>query len=99
MHVATFAVNHQGHPFMENLWENKPLRVSLAVTWFFSLFLAMEISPEMNEYFELVPFPSEFRTKLLGLIFFDVLGSWGVEILCKALLSDGTTTKRKKSGI
>eukprot|EP00027_Filamoeba_sp_ATCC50430_P010087 CAMPEP_0168541394 /NCGR_PEP_ID=MMETSP0413-20121227/794_1 /TAXON_ID=136452 /ORGANISM="Filamoeba nolandi, Strain NC-AS-23-1" /LENGTH=644 /DNA_ID=CAMNT_0008571207 /DNA_START=889 /DNA_END=2823 /DNA_ORIENTATION=- len=97
MHVATFAVNHQGHPFMENLWENKPLRFCLSVTWFFSLFLAMELSPEMNEYFELVPFPSEFRTTLLGLIFLDVLGAWGVEIFCKTVLSDGTTRKTKRS--
>jgi len=47
--------------------------------------LATEVSPSVNESFELVPFPSDFRPILLTLIALDFVGSWLIETMCLTL--------------
>jgi len=80
MQVTTFAVNYKGHPFMESLMENKPLRTCLLFTGGAVLFLAAEFDQTFNLSFELVAFPSpQFRQTLLSVIIADFVGSWLVE--------------------
>jgi cation-transporting ATPase 13A1 len=59
MQVSTFAINYKGHPFMQSLSENKALRNSLMIAGGFTLLLASEIMPDLNETFQLTPFPSD----------------------------------------
>jgi cation-transporting ATPase 13A1 len=58
MQVATFAVNYQGHPFRESLYENRSLFKSLSVVFGIGMFTAAEISRDFNEWFQLTSFPS-----------------------------------------
>jgi len=44
---------------MESLLENKPLLYSLLASSFFLLNLVTGITPELNEYFEIVIFQNE----------------------------------------
>lgn len=57
MQVATFAVNYQGHPFRESLYENRSLFKSLSIVFGIGVFAASEISRDFNNWFQLVPFP------------------------------------------
>lgn len=59
MHVSTFAVNYRGHPFMQSLWENKPLLYCLAIVGGITALAASQILPEFTETLELVPFDNE----------------------------------------
>jgi manganese-transporting P-type ATPase len=57
MQVATFAVNYQGHPFRESLYENRPLFKSLSIVFGIGVFAATEISRDFNKWFQLTSFP------------------------------------------
>jgi hypothetical protein len=59
MHVSTFAVNYRGHPFMQSLWENKPLLYCLAAVGCITAMAASQVSPEITAMLELVPFSDE----------------------------------------
>ena len=54
-HILLF----QGEPFMESLFNNKPLLYSLAVSGSAIVALASGVVPELCEQFELVPLPTE----------------------------------------
>ena len=41
LQVSTFAINYRGHPFMESLFENRPLLYSLAGAGGFVVMLAL----------------------------------------------------------
>ena len=41
MQVSTFAINYRGHPFMESLFDNRPLLYSLAGAGGFVVMLAL----------------------------------------------------------
>lgn len=62
MHVSTFAVNYRGHPFMQSLWENKPLLYCLAIVGGITAMAASQLFPEFSETLELVPFDDEVST-------------------------------------
>jgi len=79
MQVTTFAVNYQGHPFMESMRENKGLFYCLMGMGGLTLFLAAELDPSVNETFELVSFPPEFRNLMVPLIIVDFAASYLVE--------------------
>ena len=59
MHVSTFAVNYRGHPFMQSLWENKPLLYCVAGVGTLTALAAAQVSPGITEMLELVPFDDE----------------------------------------
>lgn len=67
MQVSTFAINYKGHPFMQSLTENKALKNSLLLAGGFTLLLASEMMPDMNETFQLTPFPTaEVKITFIG---------------------------------
>eukprot|EP01114_Cavostelium_apophysatum_P016013 TRINITY_DN4488_c0_g1_i2.p1 TRINITY_DN4488_c0_g1~~TRINITY_DN4488_c0_g1_i2.p1 ORF type:complete len:1125 (-),score=320.58 TRINITY_DN4488_c0_g1_i2:19-3393(-) len=79
MQVTTFAVNYQGHPFMQSLRENKALFYVLTGSGLATIMFALELMPEMNTSFQLVLFPAEFRNVLVMLILFDFGASYAIE--------------------
>ncbi|KAK6631960.1 hypothetical protein RUM44_006990 [Polyplax serrata] len=87
--VATFAVNYRGHPFMESLWENRALMMSLVGSAAAILSLAFGIFPELSEYLEIVDFSSEFRWVLVQVLFADFILSFGLDRICLWLLGEG----------
>lgn len=65
---------------MESLSENKPLRNSLMATGAFVMMLALEISPSLNESFQISPFPNDtIRNKVAITLVADFIGSWLIE--------------------
>jgi len=74
MQVSTFLVNYRGHPFMQSLFENRGLLWSLVALSAAMWLSALEISPEWNTFFELVPFPTpQFRYILVALMAGDLV--------------------------
>ncbi|KAJ3398723.1 hypothetical protein HDU80_008630 [Chytriomyces hyalinus] len=88
MQISTFAINYQGEPFRESLFANKSLYNSLLMVSCIAVAAASEISPELNSAMSLVPFPGDFRYKLLGAMAFDFGGAWIVEVVTNYLFSD-----------
>ncbi|KAJ3027019.1 UNVERIFIED_CONTAM: hypothetical protein HDU68_004637 [Siphonaria sp. JEL0065] len=88
MQISTFAINYQGEPFRESLFKNKSLYNSLMMVTGIAVLAATEISPELNSSMQLVPFPDDFRYKLMGTMAFDFGGAWVVEVITGYLFSD-----------
>ncbi|KAJ3071425.1 hypothetical protein HDU98_005354 [Podochytrium sp. JEL0797] len=88
MQISTFAINYQGEPFRESLFKNKSLYNSLMMVTGIAVLAASEISPELNNTMQLVPFPDDFRYKLMATMAFDFGGAWVVEVVCNWLFSD-----------
>lgn len=85
MQIATFAGNYEGHPFMQSLTENKPLFLSIISGTVFTFLAASGLLPFMDEFIQLVSFPSFFRSKLLLVMAVDFVASILWEKLSKAL--------------
>jgi hypothetical protein len=66
---------------MQSLSENKPLKNCLTALGIFTVVLAMEIMPDVNEGFELVLFPdASFRNSVVMTIFLDFGLCWLIEV-------------------
>lgn len=59
MQISTFAINYQGQPFRESLFQNKSLLYSLGAVSGIAVLAALEVSSELNEWMQLVPFPDD----------------------------------------
>jgi manganese-transporting P-type ATPase len=82
--VTVFFVNLQGRPFMTGISENTPLMWSLAGTFILTFMFASESVPQMNRYFQLVPFPDDsFRDYVLSLLVLDLVGTFVFDRLMK----------------
>ena len=82
--VTVFFVNLQGRPFMTGITENRPLLWSLAGTFILTFMFASESVPEMNRYFQLVPFPDDgFRSFILISLGMDLVGTFVFDRLMK----------------
>ncbi|KAI8618780.1 hypothetical protein BC830DRAFT_1208454 [Chytriomyces sp. MP71] len=88
MQVSTFAINYQGEPFRESLFANKSLYNSIMMVSAVAAAAATEISPELNSSMQLVPFPDDFRYKLMATMAFDFGGAWTVEVITNYFFSD-----------
>jgi len=86
MQVATFAINYEGHPFMEGLAANKPLYRLLLATAGMLLLATTQVLPAFNHNFQLAPLPPELSRLLTIAMGVDVLLAWFWERLCKRLL-------------
>ncbi|KAG0089409.1 hypothetical protein BGZ93_009872 [Podila epicladia] len=88
MQVSTFAINYKGHPFRESLKENTYLYRGLLAVGGVAVAGATEFMPEFNEWLQLVPFPEDFKTKLMGIMFFDYFVAWAIELTCNHLFGN-----------
>lgn len=55
--VNTFLVNYRGHPFVEDLRDNKLLLQSLKICYTILFVCALEIFPPLNDLLQLAPLP------------------------------------------
>ncbi|KAI8852835.1 hypothetical protein BC829DRAFT_424798 [Chytridium lagenaria] len=88
MQISTFAINYQGEPFRESLVKNKALYNSIVAVGFIAVAAASEMSEGLNDWLQLVPFPGDFRYKLMATMAFDFAGAWIVEQVVSSLFSD-----------
>ncbi|KAL4107361.1 hypothetical protein QTP88_017720 [Uroleucon formosanum] len=93
LQICTFSVNYRGRPFMENLIENKPLFYSTLGTIMVILFLSMGTLQGLNEQFEIVQFPYEFRVILISVLILDYFGSYIMDRSCLWLFGEGKFKK------
>eukprot|EP00742_Colponemidia_sp_Colp-10_P014286 GILJ01016209.1.p1 GENE.GILJ01016209.1~~GILJ01016209.1.p1 ORF type:complete len:1167 (-),score=230.74 GILJ01016209.1:159-3353(-) len=90
MTATTFFVNYRGEPFMEGIRKNRPMFISLVSLIAIVFFLASEVNPELNDYFQMVPMPTEeFKSSFLQLLVIDMVGAFIIEKACIKLLTDG----------
>jgi hypothetical protein len=80
--VNTFTANYRGEPFMQALWDNRPLRVFTLGLYATLLALSLEVFPPLNTYLQLVPLPSPFRRQLTQLLLLDTGAVLLVEKAC-----------------
>ena len=93
MQISTFAINYQGEPFRESLFKNKSLYNSIMIVGFIAVAAASEISSSLNSWMQLVPFPEDFKYKLMATMVFDFGGAWIVEQITAFLFSDNRPKK------
>ncbi|KAL7713907.1 P5A-ATPase transmembrane helical hairpin domain-containing protein [Entamoeba marina] len=80
INVTTFAVNYVGEPYRKNITEYKPLMYCLLAVFGLTVVFAFEIIPELNQTFQLVPFPTQqLKFTIILLITLDVVLSFVVE--------------------
>ncbi|KAJ3008938.1 hypothetical protein HKX48_008260 [Thoreauomyces humboldtii] len=88
MQISTFAINYQGRPFREGITANKALFNSLIAVGAIAAAAAAELSDGLNDWMQLVPFPDDFRNRLLMTMAFDFGGAYCVEAVCSWLFSN-----------
>ncbi|KAJ2993374.1 hypothetical protein HDV02_002451 [Globomyces sp. JEL0801] len=93
MQISTFAINYQGQPFRESITKNKSMINSLVIVFIIAFAAASEYSEELNNTMQLVPFPDEFRTKLLTCMALDFSLAWGIEYVCWYCFSNNKPQK------
>ena len=82
--VCVMLVNYKGRPFMMGSLENKTLLLSLAALFIGSFMAAFEVVPYLNNKLQFVSMPDDaFRYKVLGLLLFTVVGTYGWDTLCQ----------------
>ncbi|EEH50085.2 ion-transporting P-type ATPase SPF1 [Paracoccidioides brasiliensis Pb18] len=86
--ISTFSINYQGRPFRESIRENRGMYWGLILTSGVAFSCATEFIPELNEKLRLVPFTTEFKFTLTGLMLIDYVGCWLVENVLKRNFSD-----------
>ncbi|CAL1689453.1 unnamed protein product [Lasius platythorax] len=93
LQVSTFAINYRGQPFMESLAQNKALLFSLVGNSAVILLLACGFLPDLAVQFEIVDFPSHFRTILVQILVADFVLAYIVDRACLWLFGEGRQHK------
>ncbi|XP_050396318.1 endoplasmic reticulum transmembrane helix translocase [Patella vulgata] len=93
LQVSTFAVNYRGEPFMESLWNNKPLLYSLMISGGAVACLASGLIPELADQFELVALPEDLRNKVLMTVAGDIMAAFVVDRICRFIFGRGKLRK------
>eukprot|EP00295_Goniomonas_pacifica_P038578 CAMPEP_0175999192 /NCGR_PEP_ID=MMETSP0108-20121206/57161_1 /TAXON_ID=195067 ORGANISM="Goniomonas pacifica, Strain CCMP1869" /NCGR_SAMPLE_ID=MMETSP0108 /ASSEMBLY_ACC=CAM_ASM_000204 /LENGTH=271 /DNA_ID=CAMNT_0017331619 /DNA_START=1 /DNA_END=816 /DNA_ORIENTATION=- len=86
MQVSTFAVNYQGLPFMDSLFEHKKLIYCVGGVTLCIVVAALEPIPDFNLWLELVPMPTRpFKLKIIQAMAVDLFGSFAIDRVCRFL--------------
>jgi len=85
MQIATFAVNYEGHPFMDSLIENRSLFGSLVVCGLVTTVATLELFPPFNAFIQLVPMPYGFGSTIFMIMIADAVGIFLVERISRFL--------------
>lgn len=93
LQVSTFAINYRGQPFMESLVQNKALLFSLMGSSALILLLVCGFLPDIAIQFEIVDFPSHFRTILVEILVADFVFAYIVDRACLWLFGEGRQHK------
>lgn len=74
--ISVFVLNYKGRPFMQGIRDNSMLMKSLLAATGILVICASEVSTDLNEFMELVSWPStDIQLKVCGVILFDFVGS------------------------
>jgi manganese-transporting P-type ATPase len=74
--VSVFVVNYKGRPFMQGLTDNRALLNCLLAVGGIVLTCTAEISPDLNEFMELSPWPDrELQIQVAGYICLDFVSA------------------------
>lgn len=85
---------------MESLTENVQLLKTLLITYGGMLLLASEMMPPFNEFMELHALPSaEFRSTLMGLMLFDLVGTLAYTKLLRWVFAIKPPVKKQKRAL
>lgn len=91
--ISVYVLNYKGRPHMQGIRENKPLLNSLLVATAILVVCTLEVSSDLNEFMELVPWPSqEVKLQVGGLICFDMIGSFIVDKIVTVLFHPRLST-------
>lgn len=86
--LSVYMLNYKGRPHMQGLSENKALLNSLLACGALLTICTAEVSPELNEFMELEPWPSrKLQMEISGVIIFDIVGAFLVDRIFTFLLS------------
>jgi cation-transporting ATPase 13A1 len=77
--ISTFAINYQGRPFRESIRENKGMYWGLVSVSLVAFSCATEFIPALNEKLKLVPFTSEFKWMITGVMMLDFGACYVIE--------------------
>lgn len=85
--VATFAVNYRGRPFMQSMRENKGLFFCLVSLTAITIGMVLEVSPDLNAFFNVTPMPSaSFKHLIAGLMLANIVlvfaAEWVTRFIC-----------------
>lgn len=84
LQTTVIFVNYSGRPYMQSVSENKKLQRMLAFMFGMAVLITFNMSDEVREMFELVPFPSEeFQYTVIYCLCADLAVCYGIEQLCK----------------
>eukprot|EP01052_Picozoa_sp_SAG31_P008027 SAG31_NODE_395_length_16265_cov_4.941420_9_plen_97_part_00 len=77
MQLCSFLVNYKGKPFMQGLFENKPLMIMLSVALLANFTAASTALPPLNEELEIVlEWPTEeFATLIMTVLTIDLVAA------------------------
>ncbi|XP_022688555.1 manganese-transporting ATPase 13A1-like isoform X3 [Varroa jacobsoni] len=89
LQISTFAVNYRGHPFMESLFENKPLLYALLVPALVVVALVKNLMPDVSSQLELVEFPPDQANLILATLAADLVAAFIIDRVLGALLARG----------
>ncbi|CAK9815789.1 Endoplasmic reticulum transmembrane helix translocase [Anthophora quadrimaculata] len=86
--ISTFAINYQGHPYMESLLQNKSLLYCLSGSSIVIMGIACGFLPGLAALFEIVDFPSDFRRLLVQVLIADFVIAYMVDRICSWLFGE-----------
>lgn len=79
-------VNYTGRPFMEDISENTKLKRMLALNYFVCCLCIFDVSEELSEFLQLVPYPNEeFKQTVVICLILDLVLCYAIEKICKTL--------------
>lgn len=75
--ISVYVLNYKGRPHMQGIFDNKALLNSILVSAVILTVCTLEVSTDLNEFMELVPWPStDLQMRVGGVIIFDLVGSF-----------------------
>lgn len=83
--LATFVVNYKGHPFMQDLRDNRALLYIFSGALFLIFVCVNGWSPSLTEQLSVVEFPLEFRPIVLTTIVLDIGLAYVTDRACEYL--------------
>lgn len=80
LQTSVIFVNYTGRPFMLSVSENTTLKRMIMFMFAMATAITFDVSPELREYLELVPFPTEeFQMTIIKCLSADLTVCWTIE--------------------
>lgn len=89
LQIATFAINYRGHPYMESLFEHKPLLYTLLASGSMVMALAFGLVPNFSTSFDIAEFDGHFRMTLIAILIADFVIAYILDRICRWLFGEG----------